>query len=177
MRREESLPNFLVRHQQHRDRTRQAVVVPGAQSFKSMQDQGNAGLHIERARSRETSVCYAAGHRGERAHGIYRVDVSQEKDRLAFAAPREVHLQVVAEVRDAMKFCVAADLLEASGQKSAQLIHRRFVVAGGFDLDQLADGFSDGIFSLGEVKQSVGGFGGDRLGFDACGFFRTFFIV
>jgi hypothetical protein len=49
-----------------------------------------------------------------------------------------------------MEFCVAADFLEAAGQKCAQLIHRRFVVAGGFDFYQLADGFRDGVFPLGE---------------------------
>ncbi len=50
--------------------------------------------------------------------------------RLAAARAGEVHLQVVAEVRDAMEFCMAADFLEAAGQKGAQLVHCRFVVAG-----------------------------------------------
>ena len=79
---------------------------------------------------------------------------------LPLRAPAEVHLQVIAEILDAMEFCVAADFLEAAGQKRAQLVHCRFVVAGGFDFHQLADGFGDGVFSLGKETQSIGGFAG-----------------
>ena len=130
MRREELLPNFLVGHQQHGHRTRQAVTVPRTQSFKSMQDQRNAGLHIERAGSPEPSVSHAARHGRERAHGIDRIEVAEEQDRLAAARAGKVHLQVVAEILNAMEFGMTADFLEAAGQKRAQLVHCRFVVAG-----------------------------------------------
>ena len=83
---------------------------------------------------------------------------------LAAARAGKVHLQVIAEILDAMEFCMAADFLEAAGQKGAQLVHCRFVVAGGFDFYQLADGFGDGVFSLGKEAQSIGGFAGDGLG-------------
>ena len=44
--------------------------------------------------------------------------------------PGKVHLQVVAEILNAMEFGMTADFLEAPGQKRAQLVHGRFVVAG-----------------------------------------------
>ncbi len=78
-------------------------------------------------------------------------------------AAGKVHLQMVAAVRHAMEFCVAADFFEAAGQKRAQLVHCRFVIAGGLDFYQLADGFGDGIFPLGKVAQAVRGFGGGGL--------------
>src|SRR5579862_1387243 len=70
---------------------------------------------------------------------------------------------MVPEVLRAMEFRVAADLLEASGQESAQLVHCRFVVAGGFDLYQLADGFGDSVFALGKKTKSLGRFAGGSV--------------
>ena len=62
-----------------------------------------------------------------------------------------------------MEFRMAADFFEASGQKRAQLVHCRLVIAGGFDFYQLADGFGDGVFALGKEAQAIRGFGGDGL--------------
>ena len=63
-----------------------------------------------------------------------------------------------------MKFGVAANFLEAPGQKRAQSVHGRFVVAGRFDFHQLADGFGDGVFSLSEETQPVREIRGARTG-------------
>ncbi len=83
---------------------------------------------------------------------------------MSLRVPAEVHLQVIAEVRDAVEFCVPADFLEAASQKGAQLVHCRFVVAGGLDFYQLADGFCDGVFPLGKETEAIRGFAGGGLG-------------
>ena len=61
------------------------------------------------SRAPRASVSHAARHRRERAHGIDRIEVAKEQDRLAAAGAGKVHLQVVAEILNAMEFGMTAD--------------------------------------------------------------------
>ena len=49
---------------------------PGLQCRNRVQHESNSGLHVERARPPEPPISDPAGHVGERADRINRVDVS-----------------------------------------------------------------------------------------------------
>ena len=67
-------------------------------------------------------------------------------------ASGEIDLQVVAEVGGVVNVGVAADGFEVSGEEGAHAVGGGLVVAGGFDLDELADGLDDFFLAGFEVE-------------------------
>src|SRR5438309_7394646 len=78
----------------------------------------------------------------------------QQQHRLSAALPPEIHLQVISEILRAMEFCVPSQTLIPSSEHRTETVHGLFVVAGRFDLHQLADSLSNFILPLGEISQA-----------------------
>jgi hypothetical protein len=67
--------------------------------------------------------------------------VSQEKDGLA-GASGEVNAHMVTEPAVALEMCSSAEGFKLCAKNLSETVGCLFVVAGGFDLDQLPDGRS-----------------------------------
>jgi hypothetical protein len=101
----------------------------------------------------QSAIGDATRHGRERAHRIDGIEVAQQKHRLDPFAARKINLQIVGELFGAMNACASAKGLEAPGEQGAHTIAGQFVVAGGFNLDELADGFDEGLLPIFEVLQ------------------------
>ena len=78
----------------------------------------------------------------------------------------EIDLHAVGEVVGVVDARAAADGFEASGEERAHAVGGGLVVAGRFDLDELADGLDDLLLARFEVAQA---FGPDRVGLETAG--------
>jgi hypothetical protein len=117
--------------------------VPGLQSVEGEEHQRYAGFHIEDARAIEASVVDAAGHGWNSAEGVNGIEVSEYENGLGVRGSREVDLQVVTVLFRAVEVGVSAKLGELLREMSAHAISGGFVVAGGFNCDEFADGFEE----------------------------------
>ena len=146
--------DFFVRYQKDGDRARQAGV-PGLQRLDGVEHQSDAGFHVEHAGAVQASVGDVAGHVGERAEWVDGVEVAEEQDGLHFFAAGEIDLQVVAESVGGMHSGASAEGFESFGEEPGHAVRGGFVVAGGFDLDEFADGADERVL-LG-LRNSGGG--------------------
>ena len=71
-------------------------------------------------------------------------------------ASGEIDLQAVGEVFGGMDAGASADSFESSGEEGAHAVGGGLVVAGGFDLDEFADGLDDLLPAGFEVAQALG---------------------
>src|SRR2546430_13424785 len=78
----------------------------------------------------------------------------QQQHRLSAALPPEIHLQVISVILCAMEFCMPSQTLKPSSKHRTETVHGLFVVAGRFDLHQLADSLSNFILPLVEISQA-----------------------
>ena len=101
------------------------------------------------------SIGDAAGHVGERAERIDGVEVAEEENGLGFFAAGEIDLQVVAVVFGVDAGARATEGFEGAGEKGAHAIGGGLMVAGRFDLDELADGFEERVLARFEVAEAV----------------------
>jgi hypothetical protein len=129
----------------------------------------------------EAVVGDVAGHGGERAEGIDGIEVAEQEDRRSVFSTRfaagEIDLHAVAVVGSGVDLQVSAEGFEISGEEGAHAVGGGLVVAGRFDLDELADGLDDFFLAEFEVVEALGprrggvcGGGGGRAGPD---WFRT----
>src|SRR2546427_9948091 len=81
--------------------------------------------------------------------------MSQQQHRLSAALPPEIHLQVISVILCAMEFCMPSQTLKPSSKHRTETVHGLFVVAGRFDLHQLADSLGNFILPLGEISQAI----------------------
>jgi len=156
--------NFFIGNEKDGDGTREYVFVPASQPFDGLHGEGSARFHVEHAGAEEASVLDVARHRREGAERIDRIEMAEQQYRLAGASGK-VYLQMIAKICNLMEFGVAAESFEASGEESAELVHRSLVAAGRFDFDELGDGLDEGVFFLFEPVKALGG---ARIEFGLC---------
>jgi hypothetical protein len=84
--------------------------------------------------------------------------VAEQQHRLLLGFSGEVHLQVIAEVGDAMKFCASAKRREFLSHEGAAAVDGLLVVTGRLDFHQATNGVNHLVPSLFEkVKPRLGG--------------------
>src|SRR5437016_1336481 len=103
----------------------------------------------------QASSLSAARHGSESPQRIHGVEMSEQKNRLASFASRKLDLQVVAEVLGTMNPGTTSESLKTSREQCAHAIGSQLVIAGGLDLDQLADRLHKGFAFGFEVLQSL----------------------
>jgi hypothetical protein len=148
--------DLFIGNQQHREWPGQRVTVPRPESLDRVQHKCNSGFHVQCAWSPQPAIVDAARHRLQCAKRINGVVVSQQQHRFATAFAGKVDLQVIAEIVGAMKHGVAAKSLKTASQQRGEPVRRRLVVAGGFDLHQLADSLDYAFTPLLEIAQPLG---------------------
>lgn len=144
--------DFLVGNDENGDRARQGSM-PGLQRFNGVEHEGEAGLHIEDAGAVQTAVSNVAGHGCERAHRIDGIEVTEKKYRLERVAAGKIDLHAIGEIGGAMDARFSAERFEVAGEHGAHAVAGELVVAGGFDFDEFANGFDEGILARFEVMQ------------------------
>jgi len=115
----------------------------GAELFergKGFKGHDDAGLHVEDAGTEDLAVGFAPRHFGERSERPDGVQMAEEQDAAAFGAGgAETELEDVAVLFLAMAFYGRAEVCGPGGNESVGAIDCGFVLAGGFDFDQLAE--------------------------------------
>ena len=119
---------------------------------------------IENARPRQFVADDLAGHGGERSQRVYRVVVAEQKQWFGSAITGKVNLQVIAKFLRRVKPRFASEQGKFPGDGLGDPIDGRFVVAGRFHFDQLADGCDDPIAAVVEVCKTALRFGAGRSG-------------
>src|SRR5580700_11684035 len=98
--------------------------MPGLQPLEGIQHESDARLHVESARSPEAPIADAAGHGSERAERIHRIVVPEQQYGLLLGFAREVDLEMIAEIGDAVELGPASAGGEFLGGKGAAAVDR-----------------------------------------------------
>jgi 3-hydroxyacyl-[acyl-carrier-protein] dehydratase len=150
--------DFFVGNQEDRDRPRQCAAVPGLQRCDGVQHESDTGLHVENAGAVQAAVFDLAWHVRECAQGIDRVVMAEKEDWLSVGsrASGKIDLQAVAEVMAAVEFSSPAEGFEFLGEKGGDEVDGVLVIAGGFDLDEFANGVHDSVLTFREIAKAFG---------------------
>ena len=81
--------------------------------------------------------------------------MTEQQDWFAVRRTAEVDLQAVAKIIAAMELSSPTKRFELGREETGNAVDCFFVVAGGFDLDQFADGLHNLVLTLREIEQSL----------------------
>ena len=125
-------------------------------------------FRLENAGAAQAAIVDFAGHAGQRAQGINRVVVADQKNGPTIDAPLsgcgEVDLQTVAKVEAAMEVSASAQGFELWGEEGGDAVDCGLVVARGFDFDELANRVDYLVSMFRETAEAIGprGLGDDH---------------